>query len=288
MAKHPYGANSETLLVLAWLSTLDLPALAHKDRAARPWKYPSYRPSWDKDQQPAFPEELVHEQIDGALECFKADPIYGPLFEALVRYRLTYLDDQRVAWAIELRELADPSSGLYFSDNPFYAKHHQPPQVADETTALLQLADSHIPLTDRLQRLSTTCNGDVCCGACELQAFFNWYLALSQRPLRMSFFLAELVRISLARIDWHRIAAHLLQVPAPAHEACHCAALAQEVHVGATAEYLGELLKATGDEIMVLGQQLPDPERTQSLLLADLCRETTRAMRLFLMRDGHN
>ena len=275
MAKHPYGANSETLLVLAWLSTLDLPALAHKDRAARPWKYPLSRPSWDRDQQPAFPEELVHEQINVALECFKADPVYGPLFELLVRYRLTLIEYSVVSWAIELRELADPSSGLYFSDNPYYAEPQSPPQVADETTALLQLADSLTPLTDRLQRLHSTWNGDVCRGACELHAFFGWYLTLAQRSLRMPFFLAELVRISLVRIDWHRIAAHLLQVPVSAHEACHCAALAQEVHVGATAEYLGELFKETGDEIMVLGQQLPEPERTQSLLLADLCRETT-------------
>ena len=93
------------------------------------------------------------------------------------------------------------------------------------------------------------------------------------------------MRRGLHKIDWHVIAANLLDVPHAARGTCHCAARDQQTATGMVAEYLGELFKVTGDEIMPLGQRLPEPERTQALLLGDLCRETTKAMRLFL-REG--
>jgi hypothetical protein len=228
---------------------------------------------------------MIQEQVTQALHCFERDPIYGPALLALARDRLTYVDFSLVSWAIELQGLADPSAGLLFSDNPYYAERHQKSEAVDETDAFWRVACSHVPLADRLHRLSTTWQGNVCQGACELSMFFLWYLELIGRPLQMPFFLVEYVRKSLHQIDWHGIAASLLEVPRSARGNCHCTASAQETATGAIAEYLGELFKITGDEIMPLGQRLPEPERTQALLLGDLCRETTKAMRLFL-REG--
>jgi hypothetical protein len=280
MSKHPYGANPEMLLLLAWLSTLDLSELSRKDRKELPWKYPSYRPSLDQSQQPSFPERIIQEQVELALHCFRCDPIFGPVLEALARDRLTYVEFFLVAWAIELQGLADPSAGLFFSDNPYSTERQQKTDVVDETDAFWRVACSHVPLMDHLKRLSTTWHGDVCFGAGTLHAFFIGYLELIRRPLQLPFFLREYVHRSLVKIDWHAIASNLLEVPRSAG-GCQCAVRAQETATGERAEYLCELFKATGDEIMSLSQCLPEPERMQALLIGDLCHETTKAMCLF-------
>ncbi|GHP00622.1 hypothetical protein KSF_106690 [Reticulibacter mediterranei] len=281
-ARYSHGANAEMLLLLAWLSTLKVQEQARQDREACPWKYP-YQPPWSQDRLPVFPEHLVHGQVALARENLKRDPIYGPLFEALVRYRLTSIDFSLVAGALELEGLTDPTWALFFSDSSSPSKRRQDTTFVDEADAFWQVASSHMPLADRLTRLSQTWHGDICRGAGELSIFFSWYLDLAARFLPLPFFLVELVRISLHRMDWHVIAAHVLEIPLPV--GCQCANRTQEVPVGARAEYLGELFKATGDETLSLGQQLPEPERTQALFLADLCRETTKAMRLVLL-DG--
>jgi hypothetical protein len=277
MSTFTSGANADMFLLLAWLSTLDLQEQARQDRLARPWKYETLH---RQERQPQFPEELVQTQIAQALKCFASDPIYGPLFEELARYRLTYIEFTCLPSAIELQELADPSWAFFFSDKPYYEERRQKTEVTDETDAFWRVACSHIPLADRLNRLSKTWQSDVCHGASELRTFFTWYLDLIQRPLQLPFFLVEYMRRSLFKIDWHKIAAKVLDVPAC--QDCHCG---PNVDAGAVAEYLGELFKVTGDEILPLGQRLPEPERTQVLLLSDLCRETTKAMRLFL-REG--
>ena len=283
MSKHSYGANSEMLLLLAWSSTLNLQEQLRKDQRERSWKYPQLKP-WEQQWKPAFPEELLQEHITRALDCFQGDPIYGPVLEAMVRFRLTFIDFSLVAWAISLEELADASSALFFSDEPYYqSRRQEKDEIVDETDAFWRVAQAHIPLIDRLRRLSKAWHGDICQGACELRSFFGWYLDLARRSLQMPFFVHEFLRISLQKIDWHVIAAKVLEVALLGHAACCCAARTQEVLVGARAEYLGELFRQTGDEAIQLGQCLPEPELTQALLLAELCRETTRAMRQGLM-----
>src|SRR5712692_10531814 len=82
--------------------------------------------------------------------------------------------------------------------------------------------------------------------------------------------------MSLARIDWHEIAAQVLQVPPG--PVCQREARKQQEPLGAKAEYLGELFRFVGNEIGEPCRNLPEPQRTQALFLVDLCRETTRAM----------
>ncbi len=98
----------------------------------------------------------------------------------------------------------------------------------------------------------------------------------------MPFFLAEFVRRSLRKVDWHRIAALLLELP---QGECYCGQGILQDLTGVVVEYLGEAFRITGDESTVFGHQLPEPLRTHVLLLADLCRETTKVLRLSLL-DG--
>jgi hypothetical protein len=112
MSQHVYGANTEMLLLLAWLSTLDLQEQLRKDQRERSWKYQEYQP-WEREWNPPFPQELLQERINTALDCFQKDPIYGPALETLVRFRLTSINYSLVAWSISLEKLADASSGLF-------------------------------------------------------------------------------------------------------------------------------------------------------------------------------
>jgi hypothetical protein len=270
MSGHPSCScpvDSNALLLLAWFSTRDVRALIERKKREQQWKHP-----------PQLLEETLRASIDEALACFQDDPIYGPAFLHLARYRLAGVDLQSVAWAIDLEGLVDPSNGVFFSDDPYSSVDgRQKEGPADETEAFWQVVTAHVPLAERLQRLSQAWHGDVCRGTCELQAFFNWYLDIVQRPLRVPFFLHELLRASVARIDWHLIAAQILQVPSC--RVCQCEARRREEPRGARAEFLGELFRLVGDEIVQHSQNLPEPQRTLALFLLDLCRETTKSMR---------
>ena len=272
MTKHPnhsYPVGRETLLLLAWFSSFDLRALLKQKQKEQSWK-PISR----------LLDEVLRGCIEDALVCLQQDPIYGPVLLRLARHCIANVELQFVTWSIALEELADPSSALFYSDDPYRPAAAQEQSIdaaVNETEVFAQAAREQIPLAGRLRRLSQTWQGDVCRGACELHIFFSWYLQLVQRPLRAPFFLHEILQESLVRINWHVVASQALQVPSPLE--CRCEMFELEGLQGAHVEFLGELFRLVGDEIVDHSGQLPEPQRTQVLLLMDLCRETTRAMR---------
>src|SRR5437764_8816956 len=99
-----YRTSYETLMLLAWCSTLDLSTLLQKDQQARPHKYPQYRDGW----LPMFPEGMLSEQITEALSCFQGSP-YDPALQSLVEYRLLFVDVGEVAGAIGLKDQTSAS-----------------------------------------------------------------------------------------------------------------------------------------------------------------------------------
>src|SRR5437660_5349805 len=155
MATHTYGANQETLLTFAWLSTQDLATQWSNDQKARPWKYPPRAHSWEEQRLTVFPVELLHQRVTDALQCLCADSLYGSVFEALVRYRLVFVDFDRLAWSIELYEQTRASSGLYYATESYYAQpgdcggRRQTTEIVDEADAFWQAASSHAPLAER-------------------------------------------------------------------------------------------------------------------------------------------
>jgi hypothetical protein len=78
MPNRNYGVNRETLLLLSWVSTLDLRAHLQNDQQVRPWNYP----------QPLFPSDLLEGLISSALVCLEDDPV----LEHLVKHRLLLVD----------------------------------------------------------------------------------------------------------------------------------------------------------------------------------------------------
>ena len=198
MSKYPtwnFPVDTQTLLVLAWFSTFDLRALLQRKQQEQPWKNPLH-----------LLEDILRSCIDDALARLQGDPIYGPALLRLAHYRMSRVRLQHVASAISLEALANPSNALFFSDDPYQpiaSQMQQESEPENETEAFREAVALHVLLVEHLQRLSQTWKGDVCRGACDLHAFFLWYLETIQRPLRVPFFLNELLRTSLMRVDWH-------------------------------------------------------------------------------------
>lgn len=229
MNKHPHGANGETLLLFSWLCTQDLTTQWRNDQQARPWKYPVRAQPWQEQHLTVFPEELIHQHVTDALQGLHADPLYGPAFEALVRYRLVFVDIDRIAWSIELHEQTAAMCALYYATDPYYSQpgdyagRHQTTELADEVDAFWQAASSHEPLVQRWKWLRETCGGDVCLAARYLQAFFLWYADHARRKLQAPFFVWELLTISLKKMDWHALASRILNTIST--EPCICSPL---------------------------------------------------------------
>lgn len=204
--------DSGVLLLLAWFCTLDVRARLQRKKREQSWK-----------MFPVLLEDLLQASLEEALSCLQADSTYGPAWLHLARYCIARVDLQRVTWAIALEELADPSNGVFFSDDPYRPAvpgGQQTSGPANETEAFLSAMKLHTPLAERLQGLSQKWEGDVCLGAFQLQTLLTWNLEIMQGRLRVPFFLLELLRTSLERIDWHTIAEQVLHVALPS--LCHC------------------------------------------------------------------
>ncbi|MBA2681074.1 MAG: hypothetical protein H0U76_22090 [Ktedonobacteraceae bacterium] len=273
MTIYTYRTRPETLLVLAWCSTLDLRALLEKDQQEHSWKYPhlQYRQDW----RPAFPADLLHKPLAEAFSCFRNDP-YGPALRSLVDYRLLFVDIEHVAHTLSLKDLADPSHGLFYSDDPFdhYTIEKQLEKgPANETDAFWQAISQSVELQNRLHRLSETWQNRVCQGARALQTFFLSYLCLARPYQNAPFFVRELLLMSLERVNWHAIAANLLLVEPPP---CTCARLKKD-DSAVQVVLFKELLRTFGDELRQVSERLPDPSRGTALRLSDSCERASIA-----------
>ncbi|HZU01309.1 MAG TPA: hypothetical protein VFA10_16690 [Ktedonobacteraceae bacterium] len=275
MPKNPtytYGVNAETLLVLAWCSTLNLRPLLQQDQKAHPWKYQERKP-WD-EWRPRLPADLLHQPLEDALLCFRGD-LYGPVLQSLVAFRLLCVDREFVANAIGLEDMVNPGHALYYSDDPYegYTVDQQRASgPKSETDAFWQAVREQRDVQDRLFRLSQTWQHGVCEGARALQTFFSAYPDMVKAYQKAPFFVRELLVRGLGQVDWHAIAANLLRVECPP---CTCDRFVKDAPSVQVALFK-ELLKATEAELRLAGGCLPEQEREVAAFLSDLCRQAAR------------
>lgn len=274
MSKHPnhsYEAGPETLLMLAWCSTLDLRALLEKDHRERSWHYShlDYRRDWE----PVYPADILQAPITEALACLN-DDLYGPALRSLVEYRLQLVDIDMAAHAIGLQGLAEPGHSLFYSDEPFedYTVQQQRAKgPANETDALWRAISHHAAIHERLHDQSLTWKSGVCRGARALQAFFLSYPRLTRPCQNAPFFVRELLFMSLERVNWHAIAANVLLVEPPP---CTCARSKQDDASVQTALF-EELLKTVSHDLREASGRLPDPQRDTALFLSGCCEKAS-------------
>jgi hypothetical protein len=256
--------DRETLHVLAWFSSLDLLAAFKLAQQKQSWRHPHY-----------VLEQIVRVRLDEALVCVQGDPLFGPLLEQLVRYRIARLDLSNIAAAISFEEYVEPSFGLYFSDQPYSSSSVDEKSAvgpANETEVFSEGAKSNPCLASHLQQWAGSWTADVCCGARALQAFFAAYPRFSLSLLDAPSFVHELLQKGLANIEWHRVAAQVLDVEIPV---CQCPSPTPPSDPVAQTILFRQALKLACCRIEDLLPGLPEPQREQALFLADMCRHTT-------------
>jgi hypothetical protein len=272
MPNRNYGTNTETLLLLAWCSTLDLQALLQKDQQARPHKYPE-KADFD-GWLPVFPEDMLKEQIMEALSCLQGGT-YDPVLLHLVQYCLLFVSVEDIAATIGLKDQARALHGFFYSDDPFlrHTTEEQPANSPEnETDAFLQSLSIHAVLRERLIQLSQIWSNNVCLGAQCLSVFFLEYTHMLFRHREAPFFVVEFLGRSLQQVDWHTIAAHIQGVDSFSCECSTSEPLSE--HEGVLPVPLfQELLTLAGEEIRQASRRLPEDLRRKALFLSGLCTD---------------
>jgi len=256
---YTYPANTETFLVLSWLSQKPHLCAALKQRLRGSGRIPD---------APTLLQSLLEEDW----RPLGQDGDFGPLCAQLLRPRFNVVDLLVVSWALK------GSCGVYFlpEDNPG-AAHEAEADVEPlrETWSLWEAITRNEPLFRRLEQLSHMWQGRVCHGAQALRSFFPAYTRLVLHHLDAPHFVRELLRTSLEKVDWHVVAAKLLGVGIPP---CLCSSWTRVDDPAVLVALVEELLTRAGDEIGRSGQPLADQQRGMTLFLSGLCRDTAKAM----------
>jgi hypothetical protein len=127
---------------------------------------------------------------------------------------------------------------------------------------------------ERLSQWSHDFHGDVCCGAANMRVFFTDYLDILAWSLPIPHFVLAVLRTSLADLDWHLVAAQILQMAPP--PCCRCASLSVEDLAPVRAALLQARFVAVGEAMRQASLGAPEPQRTQALFLADFCFQAGR------------
>ncbi len=255
---YTYPANTETFLVLSWLSQKPHLCAALKQRLRGSGRIPD---------APTLLQSLLEEDW----RPLGQDADFGPLCAQLLRPRFNVVDLLVVSWALE------GSCGLYFraDDNPEAHEAEVDAEPIQETWSLWEAITRNEPLLMRLEQLCHTWQGSVCYGAQALRSFFPVYTRLVLHHLEAPHFVRDLLLVSLEKVDWHVIAAKLVGVGLPP---CQCSSWPRVDDPAVLVALVEELLTRAGDEIERSGQPLAGQQREMALFLSGLCRDTAKAM----------
>ncbi|HEU5376942.1 MAG TPA: hypothetical protein VFV38_16045 [Ktedonobacteraceae bacterium] len=127
------------------------------------------------------------------------------------------------------------------------------------------------PFAQRLSQWSRDFQGDVCCGAANMRAFFLAYPDILAWASPVPHFVLSVLRSSLADLDWHLIAAQVLKMVPTSF--CRCASLSAKDLAPASAALLQARFVAVGEAMRQVSLGAPEPQRAQALFLADFCSQ---------------
>jgi len=263
MGKFIYSFDSLTIQVLAWISEQGM-----RERLQRQIQAQSWITNRSRHVSKAF-----RDCLEEALVSLVSDHIYGAILLALARRRLTQANwGDSVAGAIEIDELVTAGHAVFFAETKRESLAYAvpPPSPEDTRIVLAHLAEQG-PFAQRLSQLSRDFQGDVCCGAANLRAFFLGYPDILAWSSSVPHFVLSILRTSLADLDWHLVAAQILNM-APA-SFCQCASLSAEDLAPARVALLQARFVAVGEAMRRAGLDAPEPQRTQALFLADFCSQ---------------
>ena len=197
---HSFSANTETLIVAAWLASSPQRhgAIIQKDPEQALW----HRTDGAKIIASLLDEEL--REIDWGSAC-------GPVYQRLLRHRIARVELDILTWAIR------GEAGIYFKEGylPSHPDKAQEEEAArSETAVLWEAITVNDRLLRRLKRMSQGWQSNVHQGAQALRTYFRLHMPhLLIGPTTSSFLMLELLLFSLQQIDWGEIAVSLLGRP---------------------------------------------------------------------------
>lgn len=197
---HTFPANVETLVVLAWL------AQDYRRRLAFEQKMEEGRRFGRTPDAPALLQSLLEEECSP----IGATPAWGPVWMHLLRRRYAQVDLDSVSWALSGR------CGVYFQaeDSPRVEVDNE-----QETWDLWEVVAQKEALFARLEHFSRAMPDNVCTCAAQPRTYLFSFVHLGLRYLDVPQFVPAFIVRSLEHVDWHLLAAQLLQA---ANSPCKC------------------------------------------------------------------
>ncbi len=261
-------ANHLMLHLLAWFSTQDVRGLLT-----------GFMQEHHLNNPYTALDQVLRKALEEVLTCLSDDYLVGPAFLALANHHLSHMDLPMVTSSIAIEGLVDARTSLFsVVEETAPALNVVPvsPNIAssDEANVLWAAVSAHKPLADYLSQLSRPWNGDICCGAQNLRAFFLQYLDLLhwRRPLPL--FLLSLIQEELMALDWHRFALQVLKVESFCP--CRCTTHADSL-IEARIAWLDQLCWTVEEVVALESGRLPETLQTISCRLdhfAETCLDT--------------
>jgi hypothetical protein len=267
---HSFPANTETLLVAAWLASSPQRhgAIIQKDPEQALW----HRTDGTKIIASLLEEEL--RRIDW-------DSVCGPVYQRMIRHSIARVELDILTWAIR------GEAGIYFKEGylPSHPDKTREEEAARPETAILwEAITANERLLRRLKRMSQQWQSNLRQGAQALRIYFRLHTPLLMiRPTTTSFLMLELLLFSLEQIDWGEIAASLLGMPYVAGSV-QPEDMQEEVMWPATLKALVWQAYTTFGEFSQKAE-LSTQLRQICLELADQCCQTHRRIRT--LEDGN-
>lgn len=254
-----FGVHEETLLLLAWIASQ--PQVREAVVQAARLSDPARR---------IAPEQVIRSLFDEPLAMLDRGTPESLVYRRLVEYRLGLCDFLCVDWALR------GYGAVFFRENDSQTVKEDSTQ---ETVLCWEIAQQQERLLTHLNHLSRDWHGDIQLGAQMLRLTFTNRIPLLVRTAACPFIIQEFLRISLERVNWHELAAWVLNVPFDRHQVSH-----DEVETALPALWLFAIREATWTLYGELGEAANDPSfpreaRDCCLDLADQCYHASHAMR---------
>jgi len=246
-----FGVHEETLLLLAWIASQ--PKLREVVVQPARLSNPTRR---------IAPEQVIRSLFDEPLAMLDQGTPEGPVYRRLVEYRFGLCEIRFVDWALR------GYGAVSFREHDSQMVKEDSTQ---ETVLCWEIAQQQERLLTRLRRLSRDWHGDIQLGAQMLRLTFTNRIPLLVRTVACPFVIQEFLRISLERVNWHELAALVLNVPFDRYQVSH-----DEVEAALPMLRLFAMREATWILYGELGESANDPSfpreaRECCLELADQC-----------------
>jgi hypothetical protein len=226
-------------------------------------------------------DQVQRTLLDTVLAYLDGDVVITPTLLALARCRLARMNIAALVRTL-IDDVPDTLSCLITvtaAEMPPMLK--APPSPGEETTAFCEALVGSRITHEYLTSMSQSWQGNSCLGAQNLRMFIGRRLELQQWARPLPLFLYAMLQSSLETLDWHRVAAAVMQVNPIS---CQCAARPDTL-LEARVAWLAELCWEVQEVVSLERTHLPEALRADLEAFEERCIELSELFDL-LLKDG--